>query len=162
MTPLDIREVIYNLINKYCIDTSPWTSWTAIRGYPDNDVVLASAKKHIYILSPVPIDQIWTQGSAPKNVWEMKIGFWVNESSGGNVEMETWIAEMLSKFQDPKSIHTKTFTVTLGGTTYTNTTLTARAVSVREIRGPSYEMSEIGEIDQMKEYRKEMTIILIA
>jgi len=155
--PYDIQDCLYALVGQYVSATSPWTNWQAIRGWPESDILSAESKNYIYILDAQQAGTFGHQGGKSRNIWEVVIGFWVTRDKGGADEMAIWVGQMFDKFQNPQEIHTKQFTVTLGTTTYTNTTLTAMGIAIRDIRGPSSEMGE-----NLKEFRREMILTLIA
>ena len=156
----DIQDCIYALISGF--SGAPWSAWSYTLGWPDFETpgsktgIEGDFDPTVYILEPVKTNEYEQQGGG--NIvceWSLIIGFWLNRDSGGPDEMQVWVSNMAYKFQARQAIHTATFTVKLGTTTYTNTTLTAQGIYVNGITGQSYEMSENKDA-----FRREMTIYL--
>ena len=152
----DIQDCIVEVLKKYA-EAAPWSSWTIKFGFPDIQTT-GDFGPYVYVMAPMIAGQVEMMGAGkPLNFWTIVVGFWIVRASGGADEIQVWCSEMISKFQDIKAIHEKQFTVTLGTTTYTNTTLLSQGVHVRSITGPSFDMAE-----DKDEFRQEFTITLIA
>lgn len=149
----DIHTCIHALLNGY--STAPWDDWTVKIGWPDVEIS-GDFSPTIYVLEPIKTDDIeMFCGGKPLNRWQMIVGFWLLRDDGGYDEMSIWVSQMLYKFQDRAGIHAETFDVTLGTTSYENTTLKAQKIAIDGIAGPSVDMAE-----DKNQIRKEMTLFL--
>jgi hypothetical protein len=149
----DIQKCIFKCINAMSGFSS---RWTVILGWPNTDAFKKLAKPFIYVLDPVPVNKIFHQGGIPFRFYEMIIGIWDDRKTGGSEEINLMTSNILNNFEDSKTLHSTKFTVTLDST-YTDTTLHLRAISVLGITGPRDIATE-----DLKEFRKEFTILLKA
>ena len=156
--PHDIQTCMYELIGKLISDTSPWTGWERVYGWPEEDVFSQFTKPFLYILSPRKTAVVAQQGGgATAFRWEMTIGAWVDRNVGGPDELTIMEGRLIQFFGNPNTCHTKTFTVILGDTTYTSKTLLNMGISIENINGPN-ELTP----DDLKEFRSEFDIEIIA
>jgi len=152
----DTKTCIAALLKQLATDTVPYTRWTVIEGYPNFEVEGEFTKPYLYIMLPLLSGFYQSQGGLKTHAFESIIGFWCDNQTGGENEMGVWESRMIHLFDNPQTVHTKQFTVTLGATTYTNTTLLAMGIGIQSITGPG---SDLGE--DLKEFRREMTLTLI-
>lgn len=152
----DIQTLVYSLLLHLAGDTSPWTSWEVIRGFPDVDVFDQFSKPFLYVLMPTTNYAYRHQGGKVGNkMWSLLIGAWDDRKTGGPEEIAIISSRMLGLFGDPQTAHTTTFNCTLGTTTYTNTTLIAQGLRITAVRGPRELFAE-----NIKEFRAEFELEL--
>ena len=149
----DIQACFYELIDKLCTTTSPWTSWSVYRGYPKAAVLSQFTKPLIYVMSPKWAGNINQMGGKPAAYYEIVIGMWDDRKTGGTEEINIIASRLFSLFRDPNASHAQAFTVTHGTTTYTDTTLINQRVSVVDTRA----LRDIETTDE-DEFRKELTL----
>ena len=153
----DTQMCLFKMLSAYT--ASPWSRWSKVLGWPEAKVFETFTKPFIYILEPQITSQVEQFGGGLRRyVWETIIGFWDHRTSGGMEECNIGCSHLINLFGDPQTVHAKTFTVTLGDTTYTDTTLKAQGIRIRGIVGPR----DLSNTTDVKEFRKEMTITLIA
>ena len=153
----DTQKAFFTLIKKLCDTTAPWTSWQAVFGYPETEL-FTFAKPLIYVMAPFKTRDIFQQGGRSATAWELVCGVWNNGGDGGTggvEEADIAAGHLLDFFQAPEA-HTTQFTVTIGSTTYTNTTLINQGVIITGTSGPQ----DI-PVEEPLEYRREVTISLI-
>ncbi|MDD5543897.1 MAG: hypothetical protein PHX83_12055 [Acidobacteriia bacterium] len=153
----DIQQCIYQLLAAKAAATSPWTSWTVVLGWPEDDVFKRFSKPVLYVEAPLCNGDFNQQGGAGYERYSMIIGAWCDRKTGGEEEMNIITDTTLNLFKDPKTLQsTSTFNVTTS-TAYTGTTLTAQGIVVQQINGPRVLTAE-----DPKEFRREFEVILIA
>lgn len=151
----DCQRCIHGLISKLCSTTAPWTSWTAILGYPESDVWELTAAV-IYVETPYKIAISRQQGGLGLGTYGVPLGAWDNRKTGGTEEMNIISSRILNLFETPATFNTQ-FTIVIGGTTYTNTTLYAQGIGISDISG-----ARRIETEDSKEFRNEFTLTFIA
>ena len=52
----DIQKTIYELLTKMTTGSSPWSRWTVVFGYPDQNLFEKFTKPYIYIMLPKETD----------------------------------------------------------------------------------------------------------
>lgn len=152
----DILRCIKAVIDSKVSATAPWTSWTTVLEYPESTVFELLSKPFIYIESPALTRSIPQQGGIPGSEWEMILGAWDDRKTGGPEEINIIGSQILKLFRDPQTLHTATFTLALGGTTYTSKTLLYHGIQVIDIRGPQKMFTE-----EDKEFRIEFILTLM-
>ena len=151
----DIQLCIYELIDYLTENTAPWTSWTAVLGWPETEV-FKDKDAFIYVLEPIKGGEIRQQGGLLLHRFELLFGGWVTKKDGGPEEINIMASAILNFFENPQTVHQQTFTVTLtDGTTQTDTTLVDEGIRVEDITGGRWIDTE-----DVKEYRKEYTLTL--
>jgi len=153
----DIQLCIYELIDYLTENTSPWTSWEAVLGWPETEV-FKDKDAIIYVLEPIPVkaEEIRQQGGLPLHRFELLFGGWVTMKQGGAEEINIMDSTILNFFENPQTVHQQTFTVTLtDGTEQADTTLVNEGIRVEDITGGRWIDTE-----DVKEYRKEFTLTL--
>ena len=149
----DIQDCIVELMDSW---GAPWNRWTVIHGWPDVPLD-GDFGPYVYGMLPEESDRITMQGGErPLRLWNMTIGFWLHRSGGGEDELSVWTSGMQYKFDNP-GVNGNLFTVTLGTTTYSNTTLKTQGISVQRVSRPSAEMGQ-----EKREFRKEMDLLIKA
>lgn len=154
---IDIQDCFYALYSALISATSPWTDWQIVRGWPDSSVFENLTKPFIYLLEPFKTGSTGQQGGREKFLWEAIHGLWVDRDVGGHEEIQIMESRLLDFFGYQYNCHRQTLTVTLGATTYTSKTLLEMGIRVTGVSGPR----DVGE-DDLKEFRREMTIEFIA
>ena len=153
----DIQKCIYALILKLTTATSPFTDWAVVYGFPEAEIFDSFTKPFIYVEMPVATFRFDMQaGGKPNYAWEMIIGIWDDRKTGGSEEISIMASQLLALFNDPQTCMRTQFNVTLGTTTYTNTTLLAQGIGIVNISGPR----EILDNVAMKEFRQEFNLTL--
>lgn len=153
----DVQTLIYALLSELTGSggSDPWTRWTVIRGYPESDIFDHLDEPFIYVETPIMTNLLQEQGGEPSYFWSLKIGAWDDRVTGGTEEINIIASRLIDFFNDPKTCHTQTFDVTLGTTTYTDTTLMAQGLRVVGITGPREMYTE-----NLKEFRMEFDLSL--
>ena len=153
----DIQKSIFRMLSAYT--SSPFDSWQVIMGWPKEQIFEELSQPFMYVLEP-QITSSYSQfgGGVSRKVWEIIIGAWDHRNDGGIEEVNIMCSQLINIFGNAQTAHTKTFTVTLGSTTYTSTTLKALGIRIRGIVGPR----DLSSSSDIKEFRKEMTVTLIA
>mgnify|MGYP000042569129 CR=1 FL=1 len=150
----DLQSLLYAVFKKYATDTAPWTSWDVIRGYPQVEYFELATKPFIYINSPTLISRVYMAGGRGRGNFEVIVGCWDHRDHGGIEEVNIMTGHILDLCNNPKSLQSKKFDITLGNDTYSNTTLTARGAYVIEAIGPR-DLSE-----GPKDFRCEVTLAI--
>jgi len=151
----DIQSCFLALFKKLTANVSPWTSWEVVRGWPERDILKHFSKPIIYLEPPFRTG-VWRQQAGKSgNIWEMIVGAWDDRKTGGIEEIQIISAHIIDLFNDPQTLFGTTFDVTLGGTTYTDTTLTKQKIRAGEAIGPRTIQTE-----DLKEFRVEFTVTL--
>jgi len=150
----DIQHVLYSLILEIISDTAPWTSWAVTKDYPEAEYFEKTAKPFFYLESPTMVSRIYQQGGRGLGQFEMIVGCWDHRDHGGMEEVRIMSSELIELVDNSYRMHTEQFDVTIGTTTYSNTTLKAQGIRVRNITGPFDRSS--GET--LKEFRQECTL----
>lgn len=152
----DIQRVVHAVIAAKITGGAPWSSWTAILGWPESDVLNNLSKPVIYVEPPTMIARTVQQGAMSSGVWEMIVGCWDDRKTGGTQEINIIGSQLLNFFRDKKTSHDTTkITITLGSTTYTSKDLIDMGVNVISIVGPR----EIATTD-LKEFRTEFILTI--
>ena len=150
----DIQTCIYTMLNSLTT-SSPWSSWQVIRGYPETDVFERFTKPFIWVEAPYQTSITYQQGGLGTRNWELVIGVWADRSTGGNQEVAIMAGRLMYLLQDPQTVNRNTtFNLTLGGTSYTATYLSAQGVFVTGATGPR----DINIITDIKEFRQEILV----
>ncbi len=154
----DILKCVHALVNKLCSTTSPWTSWTALKGFPESDVFTDFSKPLIYLEDPVLAgDRVLQQGASKRTKeYSMIVGVWDDRKTGGQEEIQMMTSYLMDYFNDPYSCMNATFDVTLAATN-SDTTLYAQGVVIEGINGP-----RIVSTEDTKEFRREFDLRIIA
>lgn len=153
---LDIQNCVHALIDYLCSDTSPWKSWKAVLGFPEEEIFEQFNKPLIYVLSPVQTDKKRHQAGESLMFYEMIIGLWDDRKTGGEEEIIIMDSYMLDFFANPGTVHASSFNVTTDAT-YTGTNLITQGIRIRDI-GASQEQPT----EDKKEFRREFTLSLLA
>jgi len=149
----DIQKVIVYLFKKMVANT--WTRWEVVFGYPEQDVFEKFTKPFIYVLPPRESGEIQHQGGGHgRNFWELIIGLWDDRQTGGMEEINIQASKIHNFFKTPQTCHAQQFDVTIGSTSYANTTLSAQGIRIQSIQGPRELFTE-----DIKEFRREFTLI---
>ena len=151
----DVQKCVFQLLRQLANTESPWTSWDVVEGYPEERVAGEFDEPFVYVLKPVVSTVYKQQGGLPSYLMEMIIGMWDDRKTGGPEELNIIASHILELFMNPQTLNTTTFTITLGTTTYTNTTLAAQGIRINNIEGP-----EEVEVTDVKEFRGEFTLFL--
>jgi hypothetical protein len=153
----DIQRCIHGLITKLISGTAPWTSWRIVYGWPTSKVFETFTKPFIYVMPPMQTDFIFQSGGGKKlGRFDLTIGAWDDRVTGSTEEINIISSRILALFNDPATVQTTQFNVTLDSA-YTNTTLNAQGVKIESCVGPSV----IGGED-IKEFRNEFSVTLRA
>jgi len=152
----DCQKCFHTLISTLTGSTSPWTRWTAVLGYPETDMFTDFKKPLIYTMSPMQVDKQWQQGGLCIGFYEYIQGLWDDRKTGGVEEINIMSSNVLSLFQNPQSVGTTTFDITLDEA-YEDTTLMAQGISVMNIIGPREIATE-----NPKEFRREFSVLFRA
>ena len=152
----DTNACLTALLKQLATATAPYSRWSIVEGYPNVEVAGEFTKAYLYIMLPLLSGSYQSQGSLKTHTFECIIGFWCDNVTGGENEMGVWESRMIHLFDNPQTVQLTQFTVTLGTTTYTNTTLSAMGIGIQSITGPG---SDLGE--DLKEFRREMTLTII-
>ena len=147
----DIQKILWSLFKSL---SSPWTDWEIILDYPDQSVFEEFTKPFIYIEKPMIVNTREQQGGMRSHDWELIIGCWVDRKTGGPGEINIITSRLIALFDDPKTLGTTKFDVTLGATTTEDTTLVLQGIKFLNIMGPR----EIIKDTDLKEFRNEITI----
>jgi hypothetical protein len=141
------------LLNKKT-NSSPWSSWKVIKGYPESDVFTDLGTPIIFTESPRRISTNIVQqgGNREKEFYEIRLGVWDDRKTGGVEEINIISGRILDLFENKYDVHTATFDVTLGSA-FPDTTLMAQGIRVEDIAGPR----EIATTNT-KEFRHEFNI----
>ncbi len=151
----DIQQCIYQLLKAKT--AAPWSSWTVILGWPEDDVYKRFSKPILWVEIPVATGRLDQQGGQSLNRYSMIIGAWDDRKTGGEEEINVISDTITALFEDPKTLHsTSTFNVTTSAA-FTGTTLTAQGVIVEAINGP-----RVISTEDPKEFRREFEVIIIA
>ncbi len=151
----DVQKCVFRLLRQLTGAESPWTSWNVIEGYPEDRVFEEFDKPFIYVLKPVVTGAYRQQGGLPNYLMEMVIGMWDDRKTGGPEEINIIGSHLLELFMNPQSLYSKKFNVTLGTTSFTDTTLAAQGLRIKNIKGPK----EL-KVKAVKEFRREFTLFL--
>jgi len=127
----DIQTVLVALLKANT--SAPWSSWEVIRAWPDNEQFTKITKPIIYVDRPQFTESIIQQGGTPGTMWECDIGLWDDNRTGGSEEIGIMQSQLLAFFRARHTLHQKTFTVTLGTTTYTATTAWKQGLNIKSI-----------------------------
>lgn len=149
----DIQRIIWTMLKAKT--GALWTSWEFIMGWPEASVFATFAKPFVYLMPPVLVETIRQQGGLPGSLWSMTVGAWDDQKTGGSEEITILGSQLLYLFRDPYTCHSQTFTIAIGGTTYTTLTLLDHGIHILSANGPR----EIATIDE-KEYRIELTLTI--
>lgn len=155
----DIKKVIYELLHdKIAASGRPWDSWKIIMSFPDVTVFDNWDNLFIYLLDPRIIQgekiQQYGGGSQAIHTWRMDVGAWCTNEQGGSEELNLCYSTLFQFFNNSQTCHEQAFTVTLGDTTYTDTTLVDQGLYVESLG----EM--IPKVADQKEWRFESELIL--
>ena len=151
----DIHDCIFKLLDAK--STSPWNRWNVIRGYPSTEVFANFTQPLIYLEAPKKINEIRQMGARSLQLWSSILGVWTDRITGSIEEQNIMEGTIFDFFDNFVSCHTSTFTVTLGTTTYTNTTLNAMKIGIDSISG-----FENRPTEDEKEFRSECTLLILA
>lgn len=149
----DIQLLIYKLIDS--ISSNPVAACNVKFGWPDFEVNKKFEKPVIYILSPLIISKDFHFGGQNKINLSLIIGCWNDRNTGGSARCDQIISYLYNFFDNKQTCHNATFTVTLGTTTYTNTTLSAQDCYIDDVTDDM----EI-QTDEINEFRKEIKLYL--
>jgi hypothetical protein len=154
----DIQQAVMGLLkSKTASGGSPWTSWTAIEGWPGKQVFENFTKPFLYCQPPGMYSREYHQGGGKaQNTWELVIGGWADRQNGGSEEAAIMLSSLINLFQDD-SVNSIKFSGTIGGTAFTSKTLPELGVEVLDIQNPR----EI-TIEETDDFRGELSIILRA
>jgi hypothetical protein len=149
----DIQLLIYKLISS--ITLTPISACEIRYGWPDIQVNTKFEKPIIYVLSPIVTSKDSHFAGLEKQNLELIIGCWNDRNTGGSARCDQVVSYLLNFFGNPQTCHNKTFDVTLGLTSYTNTTISAQDLYINETQ-------DMGDIptEEMQENRKELKIYL--
>jgi hypothetical protein len=128
---LDIQKILVALLKANT--SAPWSRWEVIHAWPADDVFDQITKPVIYIDLPDYAGDIKASGSLPGTQWECIVGLWDDNRTGGDEEIAVMKSQLLYFFRQKKDLHNKTFTVIIGGTTYTATDLLAQGLAIQAI-----------------------------
>lgn len=152
----DIQTLLYSLILHLTQTETPWSSWGVVKSYPEKEYFNELTKAFLYIDSPIRSDSIQQQGGRTLGIFEIIIGVWSHRDHGGIEEANIISSELMELVDDANRIHTEQFDVTIGSTAYTNTTLKAQGLKVRNITGPR----TLPDGEDLKDFRQELTLTL--
>ncbi len=153
----DTQAAIFALLKKLTGTVAPWSSWEALLGYPEGEK-FAFAKQLIYVMPPVKAGYIPQQGGRSATIWEMALGVWGKGGeggTGGEAEADIAAGHLLDLFGCPDA-YAVTFNLTLGATSYTNTTLRAQGITLTGTSGPI-----LVPVEEPLEFRREISMSLI-
>jgi len=153
----DTQKCIVAMLDS--VTDSPLADAEIIFGYPESERFLKFTKPFIYVLEPILIERHYQQGGIPvEYIYSITIGLWTDNNTGGIEEINLISSYLVTFFEDKKKCHsTQKFTVKLGNTTYTNTDLITQGIRIYEISDYRFILSDI---EDLKEHRKELTIIV--
>lgn len=144
------------------ITGAPWSRWDVILGWPEADATTGKfVKPPIYVMPPIVTDWRWIQGGKPGSRLRMILGAWDDRGTGGTEEINLIASRLLDFFTDPKVMNAQTFTITIGTTTYTGTTLIAQGIRVDTGAGPGITGPRQIQSDDLKEFRYEFDLNLL-
>jgi len=148
---LDSARVFRALIDSF---TDCFSDCDVIFGELSENVFKELTNKTIYILRPKPQGQLDVNhfGGLKKRGLIMTVGFWLNDIHGGDEELQVLESAFYNTFENPQTLYSKTFTVELGGVTYSNKTLSWFGITVLNL-GPFQEIP-----DTINNYRAEIEI----
>ena len=150
----DIQTAIIGLLVSKT--SAPWTSWTVIRGWPEASVFENLSKPFIYVEHPEFTGRANIMQGGGKYIknWNMIIGAWDDRKTGGPEEIAIITSQLVNLFFD-SSVHTATFTASVGGTTYTGKTLLEWGIAI----SPNVTSRAIATEGE-KEFRNEVYLTL--
>ena len=152
----DIQLCIFELLNDS--SDAPFDRCEIKLSYPNESEFNKFTKPFIYVNPPIINDSIFTQGALPNFRSEITIGTWTDQHLGGSGESNVINSALINLFSNPQKCHKDyTFTVTLGLTTYTNTTLTAMGIEVENV----LYLREMAKSVDVKEFRYEISLQLL-
>ena len=126
----DIKHIMYSFFEKLRTTTAPWSSWTIRKEWPSDDWNRDEDRLIFWIESPQPVSDIQQMaGKDAKRNWSLWTGAWSNSID----EIDLASSEMLYRFESGAYYDLITFTVVLGGTTYSNKNLSDLGISVRGV-----------------------------
>jgi len=132
----DVQSVFLALFNQYASDTTPFTRWDIVRGFPNSSIFDEKGTALIYITKPLIVEIQKVQGqNKPNYVLDLSFGIWVDSKEGGEEEQAIMISQLTAKFATPNTIYKKTFNVTLGAVTSSNKTLLNCGIKILGITG---------------------------
>jgi len=153
----DCERCFEALFNAKISGGVPWSRWETYLGFPEEDVLSQLEKPVIYTESPKYIEEIKQQGGLGLGLYQMYFGAWDDRKTGGPEEINIISSYILQLFRNTKTLHTTTFSVTLGGTSYSGKTLTDMGIVVQGIRDTGEKATE-----DIKEFRHEYEIMFMA
>ena len=148
----DLVECFYQLFSKLKTESRPWNSWTVEKKWPEQEM-FTDKSAFLIIGEPIRVGSIDMHGGMGKAQWEMDVGMWITRKSGGDAEIKYMASALHSFFNNPNDCNTKQFTVSLGGTAYTDKTLLQMGIHINGIAGPENIPTE-----DLKEFRKQVTL----
>ena len=153
----DCERCFERLFSSLASDTAPWSSWEVQIGFPDEDVLGRFDKPILYTESPVYVGEIRQMGGRGIGRYSMFFGAWDDRKTGSVEEINIMSSTILNFFRNRKAAHTQTFTITLGSTTYTDTTLCDMGIVVEDIQDMGSKAT-----NEIKEFRHEYRLFFKA
>jgi len=149
----DIQRCVFELFEKLCANTSPWTDWQVCYGYPETSIFEQFTKPFFYVMPPSQMATLPMQGGKSIRQWQ-----WDDRKTGGTEEINLMGSRLMELFDDAKAVnYTNTLDVTLGTTTYTGTNLGTQGIFITGIEGP-----RLIQTEDIKEFRREFMAYLKA
>lgn len=118
---------------------SPWDRWDYYPGFPNLEILAGRNKPVIYFETPLINKDNETGQLGGKNQHDMlmTIGTWDDRKNGGKAESEIMISHLFDFFNSQEDCNTKTFSVTLGATTYADKTLLEMGLAIIDVQAPT-------------------------
>jgi len=148
----DIWQCLYNMLDARVTADSEWPECNVQHGYPNFDNIDTS-QPIVWIEQPLLIDRITQQGGrAVSRFYAVRLGIWADHHNGWIGEIGAISGSLIDFFDNLQTVHNVPFTVNLGATTYTDTTLTEQGIEVYDFSGA------LDTIYQEDEARREFTL----
>ena len=134
-TIYDIQTIILSFFEYLCDNVSPFTDWSVVREFPDDDTLVATETPIIYVEQPIYTGSYVTQGGPSVSTWSLVIGCWASSDLGGLGEIAVMNSQILMYLNDTALLHQVEFDVELGGATVTDQTFLSQGISIESYLG---------------------------
>jgi len=151
----DIQRVIWTLLEDLAGDTFPYNKCEIKFNYPDFDVTRRLEKPVVYVQAPLNVEKSYHFGGETGLGWSMIIGIWADRTSGHEPIVNAFVSSAMNFFLNPQTLNQRAFTIKLGTTTYTDTTLISMGVYIEDVE-------DSGDIvtEEIHDIRKEIKLYL--
>jgi hypothetical protein len=132
---IDLWRCIIKMLKAHIAADEDWYDCNVYMSFPDT-TEHDTSKPIIYIEQPQKYNEIIHQGGAAKNQYSIRIGVWVDKDNGWLISLGAIVSLLTDFFNKPATIHAVQFTVQMGATTYTDTTLRTQNISILGLTNP--------------------------